>query len=72
MPRARDAALRSAFQSIVLCQIAVYGALRNYAQLLELRDAAEALDPTLEEERHADGLLAGISECINHAALQLG
>jgi ferritin-like metal-binding protein YciE len=68
----RDAALLSAAQRIGHYQIAVYGALRDYAHLLELKGDAEALDRTIKEERHTDGLLTGISSRINHDAFQLG
>jgi ferritin-like metal-binding protein YciE len=67
----RDAALVSAAQRIGHYQIAVYGALRDYAQLLELKGDAEALDRTMKEERHADSILTGIAGRINHVAFQL-
>ena len=68
----RDAALLSTAQRIVHYQIAVYGALRDYAQLLELKGDAESLDRTLKEEHHGDRMLTGIAGRLNHAAFQLG
>jgi ferritin-like metal-binding protein YciE len=68
----RDAALLSAAQRLKHYQIAVYGALRNYARLLELSGDAEAFDRILHEAEHGDELLTRIAERINHDAFQLG
>jgi ferritin-like metal-binding protein YciE len=51
--------------------MASYGALRNFARMLQLAGDAESLEQTLEEERHADQLLTSISEHLNHEAMKL-
>ncbi len=53
-------------------QIAVYGALRSYAQLLELTGEAETLDRNLHEKARSDGELSCLSEGVNHEAFELG
>lgn len=67
----RDVALIAAAQRIEHYEIAAYGALRNFAQMLGLTGDAEALDQTLHEEGDADDLLTGISDRLNHAAMLL-
>ena len=47
---AKDAALIAAAQQVEQFEIAEYGAIRTYAQLLGLDDAAEMLNETLQEE----------------------
>jgi hypothetical protein len=60
-------------QALRVVSMARNGAVRDDAQLLELKGDAEALDRALKKEvRHADGLLTGISGRINHTAFQLG
>jgi ferritin-like metal-binding protein YciE len=53
-------------------QVAVYGALRDYARLLELAGDAEAFERILHEVGHADELLTRIAERVNHEAFRLG
>lgn len=67
----RDVALIAAAQRIEHYEMAAYGALRNFAQVLELSGDAEALDQTLQEEGHADNLLSGISDRLNREAMRL-
>ncbi|HEY1647864.1 MAG TPA: DUF892 family protein [Terracidiphilus sp.] len=67
----RDVALIAAAQRIEHYEIAAYGALRSFAQILDLPGDAEALDQTLQEEGHADNLLTGISDRLNQEALRL-
>ncbi|HEY2495582.1 MAG TPA: DUF892 family protein [Candidatus Angelobacter sp.] len=61
----RDAALIAAAQRVEHYEIAVYGAVRNWARILgESRDA-EVLDKTIKEEGHADHLLTSIADRVN-------
>ena len=61
----RDAALISAGQRVEHYEIAVYGAVRRWAQLLGETSHVELLDKTIKEEGHADHLLTVISERVN-------
>jgi ferritin-like metal-binding protein YciE len=65
-----DAALILAAQRVEHWEMAGYGAVRNFAQTLELPADAEALNQTLQEEGHADELLSSISDRINHEAMK--
>jgi len=66
-----DAALILAAQRVEHFEIATYGAMRNFAQALQLSGDADAWRQTLKEEHHADQLLSGISDRINHDAMKL-
>jgi ferritin-like metal-binding protein YciE len=57
-----DAALISAAQRVEHYEIAAYGCLRTYAQLLGNENAARLLAQTLEEEEAADEKLTAIGE----------
>lgn len=61
----RDAALISAGQRVEHYEIAVYGAVRRWAQLLGETAHVELLDKTIKEEGHADHLLMEIAERVN-------
>lgn len=61
----RDAALISAGQRVEHYEIACYGAVRRWAQLLGESRHAELLDKTIHEEGHADHLLMEIANRIN-------
>lgn len=61
----RDAALISAGQRVEHFEIAAYGAVRRWAQLLGHSTHAALLDKTIKEEGHADHLLTEISERVN-------
>jgi ferritin-like metal-binding protein YciE len=61
----RDAALISAGQRVEHYEIAVYGAVRRWAQLLGETAHVELLDKTIKEEGHADHLLTEISDRVN-------
>jgi ferritin-like metal-binding protein YciE len=65
----RDVALIAAVQRVEHYEMAVYGALRNFALVLQFASDAEVLDQTLQEEGHADQELTGISERLNHKAM---
>lgn len=64
----RDAALIASAQRIEHYEIAAYGAVRHFAQVLGRESDAETLDQTLQEEGHADHLLTTIAERVNPAA----
>ena len=61
----RDAAIIAAAQRVEHYEIAVYGAMRHFAQVLGEAAAAELLDRTIKEEGHADHLLTEIAGRIN-------
>lgn len=61
----RDAALISAAQRVEHYEIAVYGTVRYFAQILGETSAAELLTQTLNEEKHADELLTEIADHVN-------
>jgi ferritin-like metal-binding protein YciE len=63
----KDAALIAAAQRVEHYEIAGYGTVRTYANLLGDSKATNLLEKTLEEEKEADGLLGGIAEQINEA-----
>ncbi len=57
----RDAGIISAGQKIEHYEIASYGTLRQFAETLELADAAMLLEQTLDEEKAADEKLTEIA-----------
>jgi ferritin-like metal-binding protein YciE len=61
----RDAALISAGQRVEHYEIASYGAVRRWAELLGRTSDAELLDKTIKEEGHADHLLTEIAGRVN-------
>jgi ferritin-like metal-binding protein YciE len=68
-----DAALIASAQRVEHYEIAAYGCLRTYAQLLGLEEAVELLQQTLEEEEATDKLLTELGESgINEAAAAAG
>lgn len=67
----RDAGIISAAQKIEHYEIASYGTLRTFAQILGLDDAAEILETILDEEKNCDEILTGIAESINVKAASL-
>jgi ferritin-like metal-binding protein YciE len=64
----RDAALISAGQRVEHYEIACYGTVRRWAQILGRMQDAELLDKTLKEEGHADHLLTQIANRVNPMA----
>ncbi len=58
----RDAGIISAGNKVEHYEIASYGTLKTFAQILGLTDAAEILNDILEEEKHADATLTQIAE----------
>jgi ferritin-like metal-binding protein YciE len=64
-PTLRDMALIGAAQQVEHHEIAVYGTLRNWAELLGLSQDAAVLESIEAEEANADQLLTEISERVN-------
>lgn len=62
---ALDAGLISAAQRVEHYEIAAYGCVRTYADLLGEADAVELLDLTLKEEKETDQKLTKLAEKIN-------
>ena len=60
-PAVKDAALISAAQRVEHYEIAAYGTARTLADELDLGDAKDLLDQTLDEESNADKLLTKIA-----------
>ena len=61
-PDVLDAAMISAAQRVEHYEIAAYGTLRTYANQLGLKDHAELLQTTLDEEGNTDKLLTRLAE----------
>ena len=61
----RDAAIIAAVQRIEHYEIATYGAVRHFAQILGESIPAQLLDQTIKEEGHADHLLSSIADRVN-------
>jgi ferritin-like metal-binding protein YciE len=58
----RDAGIISAGQKVEHYEIASYGTLKTFAQVLGLDDAAKLLNEILKEEKNADSTLTQIAE----------
>ncbi len=72
-PEVIDAALISAAQRVEHYEIAAYGCLRTYAQLLGYGDADRLLEQTLKEEEATDKALTDLGQGgINQAAVAAG
>ena len=63
-----DAALIASAQKVEHYEIATYGTLATFAEVLEMEDAKEILGQTLEEEKEADEKLTQIAGQINVSA----
>jgi ferritin-like metal-binding protein YciE len=61
----RDAGLIASAQKVEHYEIAGYGTLRTWANLLGRQEAAQLLEFTLEEEKRADHKLTAIAERLN-------
>jgi ferritin-like metal-binding protein YciE len=64
----RDAGIISAAQRVEHYEIAAYGTVRTFAEILGNDSQADLLDQTLEEEKHADSVLTGIADTANTRA----
>jgi ferritin-like metal-binding protein YciE len=56
-----DAALIASAQKVEHYEIATYGTLATFAEVLEMQEAKNLLGQTLEEEKDADEKLTGIA-----------
>ena len=68
----RDALLIAAGQRVEHFEMASYGTLRNWAQIIGESGHAQILNQTLKEEEHADQLLTQISDKVNPSASTTG
>jgi ferritin-like metal-binding protein YciE len=68
-PEVMDAGLIAAAQKVEHYEIASYGTVRTYANLLGFNQAAQTLQQTLNEEGQADKKLTQIAEMINVEAM---
>jgi ferritin-like metal-binding protein YciE len=64
----RDIVLIASAQQVEHHEIAVYGTLRTWAELLGETEAVAVLESILEEEKKADKLLSNISDSVNTTA----
>ncbi len=64
----RDAVLIGAGQQAEHHEIAVYGTVRRYAELLGEAAQVQVLDEILSQEKHADELLTQIADSVNPRA----
>lgn len=64
----RDAGIIGAAQKVEHYEIAAYGTVRTFAEILGNDRQSELLDQTLEEEKHADSILTAISDTANTSA----
>jgi ferritin-like metal-binding protein YciE len=64
-PNIRDITLIAAGQQVEHHEIAVYGTLRSWAELLGDQEAVSTLEGILQEEKNADKLLSSISDTVN-------
>ena len=71
-PDVMDAGLISSAQHVEHYEIAGYGTMRTYAQLLGHDSQAELLGDTLKEEEQTDQLLTGLSLTVNIDAIAVG
>jgi ferritin-like metal-binding protein YciE len=68
---ALDASLIAAAQAVEHYEIARYGTLLRWAQVMGIKDAAKLLEQTLQEETMTDESLTQIADgSVNQAALQ--
>lgn len=66
----KDAVLIAAAQKIEHYEIAGYGTVRTYAEMLGFEDVADLLQETLDEESETDEKLTELSEEINQEAIE--
>jgi ferritin-like metal-binding protein YciE len=67
-PSVLDVALIGAAQQVEHHEIAVYGTLRSWAEILGLDTHADVLETILQEEKNADETLSDLSDTINAEA----
>jgi ferritin-like metal-binding protein YciE len=66
----KDAALISAAQRVEHYEIAAYGTVRTYAEILGQTEAVSLLEKTLQEEKETDEKLTELAEGINVEAAE--
>ncbi len=66
-----DAALIAGAQEVEHYEMAAYGTLRSWAEVLGRNDAAKLLQQTLEEESETDEKLTKLAEQVNPQAMQV-
>ena len=72
-PSVKDAGLIAAAQKVEHYEIASYGTLRTYAQMMGHREAGQVLQQILDEEGRTDKLLTQIAETgVNIEANDMG
>ena len=64
-PEVLDAGMIAGAQRVEHYEIAGYGTVRTYAELLGRKDWAQLLEQTLQEEKQADQKLNGLASRIN-------
>ena len=67
-PNVLDVAIIASAQQVEHHEIAIYGTLRSWAELLALDSHAKALDTILQQEKNADATLTALSDDINVTA----
>lgn len=67
----RDAALIISVQKIQHYGIAVYGSLRELAEILSYNKIADALERTLDEKKNNDKMLTRIAQDVNEDAFEM-
>jgi ferritin-like metal-binding protein YciE len=65
----RDITLIASAQQVEHHEMAVYGTLRSWAELLGDDEAADILESILDEEKNADEILSNISDSVNTTAV---
>ena len=63
-----DAGIIASAQKVEHYEIAAYGTVRTFAEILGQTNQADLLQQTLDEEKHADAVLTGISDTANTRA----
>lgn len=66
----RDAGIIAAGQKVEHYEIATYGTLSTFAQILGLNEAVSILNEILEQEKNADLTLTGVAQAINLQAVE--
>jgi ferritin-like metal-binding protein YciE len=69
-PEVLDAGLIAAAQHVEHYEIAGYGCVRTYANLLGMKNVVKLLEKTLDEEKRTDEKLTKIAESINVEAAE--
>jgi ferritin-like metal-binding protein YciE len=64
----RDVGIIAAAQKVEHYEMASYGTVRTFAEILGLTEQADLLEKTLDEEKHADAVLTQIADTANTRA----